>query len=349
MPVVKSNVIRRRVEFVRPEKLARQLSLKDFYAKRNKILVIRGCGGLGDILMHRMIFEDFKRLMPDAEIHFACPSYYQDAINDHPFVDKVLPIEQVDRFSYVVSYNTTTACGRAEMKLAPLAGSHRSDIWAAHCGLILTKHNMHFRFKEQEIEEAKKLISSRRNREGPIVLVCPISAMDNKNLRDNQLLGVIKGLIDRNLCPIGLHSNPIYPMLKNDIPVFHGLNLRQWLSVINEADYMVSVDTAAFHAAGGLKKPVVGIFTFINGATYSKHYPTAEVVQGPCSAGFAGCYNWGACPVTSLNPKPCLTEITTEMILSKVDQMLTKCSKTDIPNSIRSGDKNATNAPIGEN
>jgi hypothetical protein len=120
MPVVKSKVVTRRVETLRPEKLVRSMGLREFYEKRNKILIIRGCGGLGDILMHRMMFEDFKRLMPDGEIHFACPSYYHGAVEDHPFVDKVLAMEQLDKYEYNISYNTTTALSWNEAKSLPL-------------------------------------------------------------------------------------------------------------------------------------------------------------------------------------------------------------------------------------
>lgn len=331
MPVVKSKVVSRRVETtLRPEKLVRSMGLREFYEKRNKILIVRGCGGLGDILMHRMMFEDFKRLMPDAEIHFACPSYYHGAVEDHPFVDKVLAMEQLDRFEYNISYNTTTACGRTEMKLAPFSSPHRSDIWAGHCGVMLTKHDMHIKLTDDEKEEGKRLIEAKRDRDGPTVLIAPISAMQNKNLLDHQLMPVIQGLHDRKCFAFGLHSGPIYPMLKKDVPVIHGVGMRQWLSVINQADYVVSVDTAVFHAAGGMKKPLVGIFTFADGKVYGKYFDFFLVQRhrdddptwtcGPC-------YNWGACPKTQQNPKPCLTEITAEMILERVDRMLEKWPK----------------------
>jgi len=141
---------------------------------------------------------------------------------------------------------------------------------------------------------------------------------------------VIKGLHDRKCFAFGLHSSPIYPMLKKDVPVIHGVGMRQWLSVINQADYVVSVDTAVFHAAGGMKKPLVGIFTFADGKVYGKYFDFFLVQRhrdedptwtcGPC-------YNWGACPKTQQNPKPCLTEITAEMILERVDRMLEKWPK----------------------
>lgn len=59
MPIVKTkSPIRNRIEYKRPEQIRPTIGLRDFYNKRNKILVQRSCGGLGDIPMHRMMFED---------------------------------------------------------------------------------------------------------------------------------------------------------------------------------------------------------------------------------------------------------------------------------------------------
>lgn len=331
MPVLRSEkyrqLVRKRIERQRPEKIVRTLSIEDFYNKRNKILIIRGVGGLGDIMMHRMIFEDIKKIMPDAEIHFACPPQYHDAIRDHPLLAEVIDIKDVDKSKYIVSYTTTTACGRTEMKLAPYSGPHRSDIWANHCGLELTCHDMHIRLTNAERAEGKRLIESVRDREGPKVLVAPISAMENKNLLPDQLLGIFKGLHERGLYAYGMHNHPIMPLAKNDLPYIAETTLRQWLAVIDQSDYVVSVDTATFHAAGGMKKPLVGIFTFVDGKVYGKYFDFFLVQRhrdddptwtcGPC-------YNWGACPKTDKNPKPCLTEITPQMVMEKVDLMLQK-------------------------
>lgn len=299
------------------------MGLREFSEKRNRILIIRSVGGLGDIFMHRMMFEDFKRLMPEAEIHFACPSAYHAALKDHPFIDKLLGMEGLNRLDYNVSYNTTTACGRTEMKLAPYSGPHRSDIWSNHCGVILTKHNMHIRLSEEEINEGKRLIESNRNREGPCVVISPISAMKNKNLQDRQLGELVKKLHEMGCFVVGLHTTPIGVMDQNNAPVLNDLNLRQWLSVIQESDYVISVDSAAFHAAGGMGKPVLGVFSFINGGVYSQYYPKASVVQGRCPYGYGGCYDWGLCPDKGAL-KPCLTNITSEMILDGVNNMMRK-------------------------
>lgn len=320
MPVIKSQN-----KYTRPTSVRPEINLLEFYNKRKKILIQRSCGGLGDILMHRMMFEDFKHLLPNSEIHFACPKQYHDAVIDHPFIDQVLDSNIVNHHDYIIHYNTSTACGRWEMKMAPLSGTHRSDIWANHCGVDLKYHNMHFKISLQEQQEAIEILEKHRDRNGKCVIIAPISAMHNKNLSDELMVDLANELRNKGYFPVGIHGVAIFPFLKNDIPTIYGLKLRQWLAVINQADYIISVDTSHFHAAGGLLKPVVGIFTFVNGETYSSHYPTVEFIQGPCPLYYSGCYDWGQCPKIKEGPRvPCCAGITMNSIINAFDRLVEK-------------------------
>lgn len=314
MPVVKN--------IVKPVK--RVLSIPDFYKKHNRVLIIRGVGGLGDILMHRMLFEDFKLLAPDVKIDFACPWQYHDVVKDHPFIDRILGLNEYHLEDYIVSYNTTTACGRYEMKIAPQSDLHRSDIWAKHCGINLTRHNMHFCLTEEEKVEGKQIIEKYRFCDGPAVIFCPISAMDKKNIQDKQMVDIAKGIQERGFYPVALHSTPIIPLIKNNIPIITKPKLRQWLGVINQCDYVVTVDTACLHCAGGMGKPMVGIFTFVNGKTYTKYYQNSECVQSLCPMGYIGCYNWGTCPGIKEPILPCRAAINVNDILTTFELIVNR-------------------------
>ena len=313
-----------------PEQLIRKINIKEFYEKRNKILIIRACGGLGDILMHRMIFEDFKLLMPEAEIHFACPLQYHEALVDHPFIDKILDSAKIDKSDYIISYNTTSACGRYECSIAPLSGDHRSDIWANHCGVNLTKHNMHISLTDEEKESGKKIVEKIRNKEGQVVALAPISAMISKNLLPHHIEFIKNYFKDKDYFLFGVHNIPIHDLNKLNIPQVFNLSIREWMGVLNYADYVISVDTSAFHFAGGIAKPVTGIFTFADGLVYSKYYPKKIIVQkhrinGDWDCG--PCYNWSLCPKTNSTIKPCLTEITNKMLQDGIDLMLERYGK----------------------
>lgn len=304
-----------------------KLGLQEFSKKRNTILIVRNTGGLGDILMMRMIFEDFKRVMPDVKIVFACPTAYHDAVKDHPFIDKILDSTKVDESEYIINYNVTTACGDYEYSIAPRSDKHRSDIWAEHCGLQLEHHDMHISIPNDVLSKCRHQLEENSNGK-PIVLFSPISAMPSKDLDIKQRTEVLDGLLKRNYYIVGFHNKIIPELNCNQI---QAKNFVEFLGFINAADVIVSVDTAALHAAGGCKKTCLGIFSWADGYVYTKYYPKCHVVQkhrltdsnwacGPC-------YLWSRCVKQAVGPrKPCISELTSDLILKEFDVMITKFS-----------------------
>ncbi len=298
------------------------VTLARYHSIRNRILILRAVGGLGDILMHRMLFEDIKSLVPDATLHFACPAQYHDAVRDHPFLDAVLDSRSVDTKDYGVFYNTSTVCGRYEISIAPRSDLHRSDIWAAHCGFRLTRHDMHFRLSDEEVGWARRTLRGIGGGK-PVAIVSPISAMQNKDLRNRQQEAVIRALDSRGVIPVGLHTIPLPHFDKIGIPHLYGLDLRKWMAVIHESDMVVSVDSAAFHCAGGMGKPLMGVFSFADGKVYGKYFEFTLVQKHRDDEPWCGpCYNWCRCVKTQTNPKPCITEIDADILSAGVDRLL---------------------------
>lgn len=296
----------------KPKKL--DFTLKELLRIRKRILIIRKQGGLGDLLVHRMIFEDFKLLMPDVHISFACPKHYHDALSDHPFIDELIDSKlSINPKDYICQYDTSSACWDYEQLAAPLIEKNRSDIWAEHCGVTLTRHNMHI--NSLETEWAKSMLPKDRK----TILFMPVSAMPNKNLDDNQVIPVVKELESQGYFVFSIHTKPF-----SYFPTIIDLNLRQWMSIISVTDYVISTDTAALHCAGGLRIPTVGIFSWADGKVLSKYYPSVHVLQkhrdeDPCWCG--PCAIFPKCPKSKEIRKPCITEITSEMILNAFEKI----------------------------
>lgn len=301
-------------------------SLKEFNERRNWVLVLRKTGGLGDVLMTRLIIEDIKLLHPDAKVAYACPQVYMSAVEDHPLIDRVLDHEKVNPDEYPVKCDITTVCGFTEQKNAPMPSEHRSDIWAEFAGLKLTRHNMHLNFKDGELENARKKAFQYRKDEKFTVAFAPYSAMRSKNLAPEQFGPVMEAVKEMGGYIYGLHSLPI---LNFEGPLLIGKNCREFMSMVAVADYVISVDSAAFHVAGGLDKPQVGIFSWADGKVYGKYYSNWELVQRHRDNGdwdCGPCYVWGECPKVhhSQVRKPCITEITAEEIIESFKRLMNK-------------------------
>lgn len=317
------------------------VSLREFYQKRNKVLIIRNARGLGDIFMHRMMFEDFKRVMPDMHLTFACPRNYFDAVKDHPFVDEVVDSTTVNRSNFLVSYDTSSCCVRWENAHAPHADKHRSDIWAEHCGVILTKHNMHVPFISDDLKQfglfqvrqARSMSPKLYDPKAPNVLFTPIAFDHQRTLTDHQILGIVKYLKDRGCFVYSAHHTKVQFIEDLGVPMLVNFPIPHWLSFIHAADYVVTADTSVFHYAGGIKKPMTAIFTHADGKYRGRYFDFVLVQKHrdngdwPCGP----CYNFAMCThpmcenrMDVTEPRPCLTELTMKEIIDGMEKMFAK-------------------------
>ena len=154
-----------------------------------------------------------------------------------------------------------------------------------------------------------------------MVALAPVSKMQTKTLLPEQLKAVIEATRDCNV--FGLHTTEIKGLKELGLPTVSNISLDDWMYYIAAADYVISVDTAAFHMAGGLKKPLVGIFTFADGKAYGKYFDFILVQKHRDNGNWdcGPCYKVGNCPKCSKGPKPCLTELKPEEISDGIRKM----------------------------
>jgi len=323
---------------------AAPVSLRDFYNKRNKVLIIRNARGLGDILMHRMLFENFKRVMPDMHLTFACPHSYHEAVKDHPFIDEVIDSTNVNRNNYLISYDTSSCCVRWENQMAPNADKHRADIWAEHCGVMLTKHDMHLPFISQELQQfglfqvrqARNMSRTIYDAKAPNVLFTPVAFDMQRTLTDEQILGTVKYLKNKGCFVYTTYQTKVQFFEDMGVPCLAGFPIPHWFSFVHAADYVVTCDTSVFHYAGGIKKPLTGIFTHVDGKYRGRYYDFVLVQKHrddgnwPCGP----CYNFAMCThpkcqdkLDMAMPRPCVTELTTKEIIEGLEKMFAKWPK----------------------
>jgi ADP-heptose:LPS heptosyltransferase len=299
-----------------------KITLRDFHSKKDKILIWNKLGGLGDIFIQRMLFKDIQSYFPDCELIFACPPEFMDAAKSHKFISKILNSKEIDINDYGFYCDT---CVSIVHRYEQTYGSkkNRSDIWAEMFGVTLTEHEMYLDLDNEKKNLAKKELEQITGKKINIAF-CPVSRMLTKTLLPWQIEEIVNFVKQYNYGIVGLHKTEIQKLTELNIHTIYNKSVEQWMYYIAAADYVISVDSAALHLAGGLKKPVVGIFTFADGKIYGKYYPTMTLVQlhkddGDWDCG--PCYTFEKCPKCTSTIKPCLTELTAE----RIQQGIKKC------------------------
>lgn len=294
-------------------------SLLNFSLAKNNVLIKRKTGGFGDILMHRMLFEDLKEQFPELDFTFACPRPFIRMMENHPFV-KALPLDLLDESKYAVIYDTTTACRVHELKHLSDNNKHRSDIWAEYLGIKLTKHNMHLKVKEDAKIRCNEFKSKNDNK---IVFLSmhsvPNDYGDHKKIEDQTLQDFVMYLHSQNFILVSAHHE-IVDIYKN-LPViqYTALDYDYWIALVDMADYIITIDSATLHIAGGLNKKTLGIFAVTKGNVYAKYYENTLILQGHCPFGKSGCFNYLYCPEKEL---PCQKNITLDILINNFNKLL---------------------------
>jgi ADP-heptose:LPS heptosyltransferase len=302
--------------------------IKHYCSIKDKICIYRACGGYGDILMSRMIFEDLKTKYPNFKITYAAPEYYHQILKDHPFIDNLVDSKDLDKNKYRVVFNITHSCLKHEILHGKECDKNRSDIWAESFGLQLENHNMHM----PNLEKNKSLIISNLKKHGynegqKIIVFTPYSAVPTRNLTENHRK-IIEIILKKTNCfCFYLHSVPLLDQL--NLPLIIGKNLIEAMSYIYFADALISTDTGHIHCAGGYNKKTLGLFNYANGKAVGKYYKNLKVVQktneddkdwicGPCN-------DLGRCPYPVINQTlKCFSDLKDELVESEVIAFINK-------------------------
>jgi len=302
--------------------------IDEYYNKRKKILFLREMGGFGDILMMRMMFEDIKKKYPHFYINWSIPKAYH-SIGSHPFIDEISDSGSINKNDFIKVFDLKNACIRHEWKYLVNCVTHRSDIWAEHCGVYPENHNMYLSPREESIIKVNSYIEKFIIfNKAPVVLLCPFSAQPAKDLLVGQIEFILKYLYQRKINCIILHNQINLSLIGKGYPF---LCLNSFDDVI-AAHYLskatITVDTGHLHCSGGLNKPNLAIFSYVDGYVYCKYYKNTIVLQRHRKNGnwdCGPCWNYGACTKTNvISNKPCVSELTNEEFTGKIEELINK-------------------------
>ena len=296
------------------KKVEPQISLKQHQERKNKVLIQRRTGGFGDTFVVRMLFQDLNQYFPELDFYYTCPPYFLPAMEDHPFV-KTICLSKVKPYEYGIILDITTPCSIHEAATGSNNTLQRSDIWAKYLGVTLNNHEMHIKVDNQEKQKIQDIILRKNINDLPVALIAITSTNDNfgksKSLTPELTYSLVQNLRMQGFYVVSIH-NEINPILfELDVLQFINMPMKEWIALVDSVQLVASIDSSTFHLAGGLKKPLLGIFTFYDGNIVGKHYDFVLIQKhrnngnwdcGPCANVFT-------CKKCDTFPKPCLTEI----------------------------------------
>ena len=246
-------------------------------SSRCDVLLINKLGGIGDILCTRLIFEDLKQVPQIGKITFAVPREYLPLIEDHPFIDYKMAVEDLDPKSfdkYILVKDITQVPGQIEHRTMPNVTKNRSDILAESIGLELKSHRGHLTFSSQEIDWARKYI--RKFGQGKKVGIFPFTSHRSKDLEITLVRELVWWCRKEGYIPIIIHDKEIE--IKNVI-VINNLDIRQWMVVVSLLDAVVTAATATFWISHLTYRPTVAIFGCEDLKIFGKYFLGLRSIQ----------------------------------------------------------------------
>lgn len=280
---------------------------------RHRILVTRGVGGLGDLLMMTPGIRALREMNPESEIVFAVPGNLVALLNGNPHCTVVdVAEEDLDVRDFDAWYNLSDCpASRHESRTAPSVTRSRIELFAEGMGVEpaeLTRFGRRpvYVVSEDEREFAREFLSHRGS--GPFVAV-QLQAADR--YRDYpHLEAVVKALAEH--CDVLVFNDRQFSGFEYErVTRVHGLELRQAFAVVSQCNAVLAPDSSFIHLAGALDLPCVALFGPIDGRMRTQDYPRCITLDAANIHSCMPCWRdeFTKCRVTDGRRSQCMADI----------------------------------------
>ncbi len=301
--------------------------------KRGRVLVTRGMGGIGDLLMMAPGLEA-NAVRYGLPVDFAIPRKFFPIFEHHPNINLIdIDGPPIDISAYRHFFNLSQCpASRYENRTRPEIKKGRVEIFARAMRVSrgrLVKQGWHINHVLSTAEEAfcddflkQSGIGAGSASKRRLVGVQPFS---RDSYKDHP------GIADMIRAIAREHDVLIFHQVANGLPegegiaTTAGLPLGRSLALVSRIEAMVSVDSAFLHAAAAFDVPVVAMFGPTDGRTFTRHHKRVKILWHRESFGCAPCWRNEdlACSVSGLRSvSPCMAAIRTEEVLSALAEML---------------------------
>lgn len=297
-------------------------------ASSNDVLVTRGMGGIGDLLMMtpglRALAQRQRR-----PVKFAVSAKFFPIFANNPHVE-LLDIDgpPLDVSKFGRWYNLTRCpAGHHESRRRPNVRKGRVELFAGGMGvrrrqLDRSGWEIELTLDRQQTSFRNQFIAARGLEDKPLVGVQPFSRDEYKDHPD------IHGIIERLSQD---YDVLIFHHLGEGLPsgprVFStaGLDLSQSLALVSALRVLVTIDSAFLHAAAAFDIPVVAMFGPTDGKLFTRHHRRANVLAATETFPCIPCWRNEDLPCRisgKTGTSPCIASISQETVVAAVARAL---------------------------
>lgn len=299
--------------------------------KMKNALFIRH-GGLGDIIMTLPYVNDFKNKFPDCKISYMSSPQYKQFINLFEKIDQHLDSKDVPTnenwldlvyknrsfsmfFDYICDW---TYCAETDSRQKEIP---RTDIF---------KSKYEYEIDEIKFPEINVTSSNLINNEviptiyDKLIVFNPCSSNHMRSLNTEiiqKICQLIEEKIEYKTKIVIIHNTELSDLIGDNIINLTGkTNLVDLVYLINIANAVISVDTCAFHLAGLLNKPCLGLFGAIPPKLRSKYYTNKMEIMYPQDLKCCPCFEIGY--ESKCDNVLCLNSIDLNEVIDKLNSLI---------------------------
>jgi predicted SAM-dependent methyltransferase len=288
----------------------------------HRILVTRGLGGLGDILMMTPGIRALRGLNPESEIVFAIPGNLLPLLKGNPHCTVVdIAANTFDAREFDAWYNLSDCPGtRHEIRTAPQVTKSRIELFAEGMGIdseALTRFGRRpvYVVSEEERQFAAEFLLQQGP--GPFFAV-QLKAADS--YRDYDHLETVVKMLAGHGRVLVFHEQPFSGFSYDRVTRVHGLDLRRAFAVVSQCDAVLAPDSSFVHLAGALDLPCVALFGPIDGRMRTQDYPHCITLDASAVHVCMPCWRneFTKCSVTDGPRSQCMADIDPQRVVKTI-------------------------------
>jgi len=297
---------------------------------KNKILITRAMGGIGDLLMMTPGIHALKKKYPKSEIELAIPKRYFSIFENNADV-KLLDIEKdyFDHLNYYKWFNFTDCpAARKESVTSPKVRKSRIEIFSSALKInffsrLAMSKKPRFIFSDDELNFAADQWQELGLENKTVI---GIQLHSDETYRDYPLMEKLVELLSERYTVMLFDGETISGFEFENVIKIQNLPIRKAFALAHNCDLIVAPDSSFVHFAAAFDIPTIALFGPIDGKVRTKHYQNCTYLSAKEIFGCLPCWRNEEipCKLTGMRTSECMKAIPVSNIIKTLEMKLNR-------------------------